>query len=431
MAISQTTRLGLYRWSAATDEFTREQMDTSHAQLESRAARFATGVALPAHAAEYVQSFFLDTSSGILYYSNGSAWVTVNSFAAPVATIAPGDTANVGTATTISRSDHRHAMLPFATTTSSVAAAAAGGSASTYARGDHQHILGTGIVNSTHIAAGAINSSTMIASNVITNTLIADTAVTRSKIETAERIPTGTIMPFVGSAAPTGWYLCDGQTVVAPGSALGLVMGSRWGTDGGGNYRVPDLRGKFPFGAYTGASWNAVSGGADTVTLTANNLPAHTHAAGTYTTTTVADHTHGSGGLLNANSTVDHTHTFLHTHNVSTSISPDVVSGGVLGTVLAITPTGTGGVYNISTTNGNVGQYSLTKYSTWTADQSASTTTATNSPSTSHTHTLSGSTAANGTHNHTLTGDSGNNTTTGAAVSILPSYTGLNFIIKY
>lgn len=68
MTISQTTRFDLYRWSEDTDAFTRSQMDTSHANIEERAARFLSGTSLPASAAEYARSFFYKTDTDTLYY---------------------------------------------------------------------------------------------------------------------------------------------------------------------------------------------------------------------------------------------------------------------------------------------------------------------------------------------------------------------------
>lgn len=81
MTISQTNRFDLYRWSEDTDAFTRSQMDTSHANIEERAARFLSGTSLPASASEYARSFFYKTDTATLYYydaEDGSGdWVPV------------------------------------------------------------------------------------------------------------------------------------------------------------------------------------------------------------------------------------------------------------------------------------------------------------------------------------------------------------------
>lgn len=70
---------------------------------------------------------------------------------------------------------------------------------------------------------------------------------------TASQIPVGSIMPFVSSAAaPTGWLLCNGQSV--PGASyreLSAVIGSSYGGNGI-NFNVPDLRNKLIYGVENG-----------------------------------------------------------------------------------------------------------------------------------------------------------------------------------
>ena len=58
-------------------------------------------------------------------------------------------------------------------------------------------------------------------------------------------VPTGTIMPYVGSEAPRGWHLCDGSSLPASAVTLRTLMG-------GGN--APDLRGMFLRGAGTNSN---------------------------------------------------------------------------------------------------------------------------------------------------------------------------------
>ena len=81
MTVSQTTRLGLYRWSEDSDSFTRSQMDTSHENLETTVARFISGTTLPAGDAEYARTLFYKTDTQKLYYYNAEdgsgSWVEV------------------------------------------------------------------------------------------------------------------------------------------------------------------------------------------------------------------------------------------------------------------------------------------------------------------------------------------------------------------
>ena len=122
-------------------------------------------------------------------------------------------------------------------------------------------------------------------------------------------VPAGVILLWSGSIAsiPSGWNLCDG-------------------TNG-----TPDLRNRFVVAAGDTYAVGA-TGGADSVTLDASQMPAHTHTFSGSTNTTGA-HTHtvpngNSGGgstvILNGNarsndsntttsSAGDHSHTFSGT----------------------------------------------------------------------------------------------------------------------
>lgn len=66
---------------------------------------------------------------------------------------------------------------------------------------------------------------------------------------------TGTVLPFAGSAAPTGWLLCDGATVSRTTYAhLFSVIGTTYGAgDGSTTFNLPDTRGEFVRGLDAGA----------------------------------------------------------------------------------------------------------------------------------------------------------------------------------
>jgi len=95
-------------------------------------------------------------------------------------------------------------------------------------------------------------------------------------------VPVGSILDFAGTSAPTSYLVCDGSSYdTGIYAALFSVIGYTWGGSGA-NFNVPNLQGKVTAGQGGGLlSPDAVgtSGGSSTVSLVANNLPAHTHPA--------------------------------------------------------------------------------------------------------------------------------------------------------
>jgi len=76
MTVSQTTRLDLYTWSASEDEFTREQMTSSHQSLEDNVAIFVTGTSVtpPTASTGNTNAFYWDTTSNILHFRGDDSW---------------------------------------------------------------------------------------------------------------------------------------------------------------------------------------------------------------------------------------------------------------------------------------------------------------------------------------------------------------------
>ncbi|RFM36865.1 phage tail protein [Chitinophaga silvisoli] len=91
----------------------------------------------------------------------------------------------------------------------------------------------------------------------------------------------GEIRAFSFGYTPEGWLSCDGSTYsVFSQQALYAVIGNYYGGTPGQNFKVPDLRGITLLGknpAVSGFNVVGASGGADTVTLTSNNIAAHNH----------------------------------------------------------------------------------------------------------------------------------------------------------
>ena len=93
--------------------------------------------------------------------------------------------------------------------------------------------------------------------------------------------PTGTLLSYAGSSAPTGYLLCDGTAVSRTTySDLFAIVGTTYGVGNGTTtFNVPDLRGRIPVGKNTGTfSTLGGTGGAETHTLSTSEIPSHTHS---------------------------------------------------------------------------------------------------------------------------------------------------------
>ena len=93
----------------------------------------------------------------------------------------------------------------------------------------------------------------------------------------------GQIILFAGNFAPDGWALCDGRLLpVHEYEALFNAIGTTYGGDGQSTFALPDLRSRVPIGEGRGRGSDYSLGqavGAETATLTTQQLPAHGHQA--------------------------------------------------------------------------------------------------------------------------------------------------------
>jgi microcystin-dependent protein len=87
----------------------------------------------------------------------------------------------------------------------------------------------------------------------------------------------GEIRMFGGNFAPAGWALCDGSVMPISGNeTLFTLIGTTYGGDGQSTFALPDLRSRVPI--HVGAGFVlGQHGGAETVTLTATQMPIHSH----------------------------------------------------------------------------------------------------------------------------------------------------------
>ncbi len=87
----------------------------------------------------------------------------------------------------------------------------------------------------------------------------------------------GEIRMFAGNFAPAGWMFCEGQLLpISEYETLFNLIGTTYGGDGQSTFALPDLRGRIPIHFGNGFTL-AETGGAEEITLTVNQIPAHSH----------------------------------------------------------------------------------------------------------------------------------------------------------
>ena len=90
--------------------------------------------------------------------------------------------------------------------------------------------------------------------------------------------------PFIGELklmsfnfAPKGWALCNGQLLpINQNQALFSLLGTNYGGNGIQTFALPDLRSRTPMHTGNGSTLGE-RGGAEAVTLTLTQMPAHPH----------------------------------------------------------------------------------------------------------------------------------------------------------
>lgn len=187
--------------------------------------------------------------------------------------------------------------------------------------------------------------------------------------------PVGTVIPTLADSEPgEGWKICNGQALSkADFPRLYDLIGDTFGSSAD-SFNLPDLRERFPMGA--GTTPLRQLGGAASVSLTVDQLPAHSHG--------VADPGHG--------------HTFVGTPHSHSITDPGHTHAA------AIAQTGTGGSSGTGAVAGSTG---------------SATTGITVAPAT-----------AGGTVQSATTGITINETGAGEAVDILPPFVAVNWMVR-
>lgn len=92
----------------------------------------------------------------------------------------------------------------------------------------------------------------------------------------------GSVFAFGFNFSPIGWAPCDGQLLsISQYQALFALIGTTYGGDGVSTFGLPNLMGRTPIGFGQGLGLQnyvlGQIGGAENLTLTVGNMPAHTH----------------------------------------------------------------------------------------------------------------------------------------------------------
>ncbi|EIA09132.1 tail fiber protein [Flavobacterium frigoris] len=123
-------------------------------------------------------------------------------------------------------------------------------------------------------------------------------------------VPTGSIMPFIGTTAPNGWLLCNGSSF----ASLDVVITANLKALLGGSTNTPDLKGIFlrgigrqcnAYGCYEGPELKAIQ---------QDDLKSHLHAA-SLPTNSAGSHNHNDNSNFNRVLSMDGKYTVGGTDN--------------------------------------------------------------------------------------------------------------------
>lgn len=235
--------------------------------------------------------------------------------------------------------------------------------------------------------------------------------------------PAGVVLPYAGSAAPTGFLLCDGSSKLRADYAdLFTAIGTTFGSVDGTHFTLPDMRSRTPVGAGTGTVVATfASRASNVITVTG---PSNISDNDFQTGQPVLYHSSSSvmTGLTN-----DTTYYLIRTGNLTFSLASSLANA-VAGTAISLSSDGSGTqiftLTHAARTLGNRGGEET--HALVTAELAA------------HTHTTT--LPANGTAGGNANWWAGNNSSTASPVTsssggsgahnIMTPFLVLNYIIK-
>jgi microcystin-dependent protein len=93
----------------------------------------------------------------------------------------------------------------------------------------------------------------------------------------------GEIRMFAGNFPPVGWLFCDGQQMpISENETLFQLIGTTYGGDGESTFNLPNFQSRIPIHMGTSSASGVTyqigeTGGVESVTLTTQQIPTHTH----------------------------------------------------------------------------------------------------------------------------------------------------------
>jgi microcystin-dependent protein len=139
----------------------------------------------------------------------------------------------------------------------------------------------------------------------------------------------GEIRMFGGNFAPAGWMLCEGATLpISEYETLFQLIGTTYGGDGESTFNLPNLASRVPIHMGQGPDGTTYQigemAGTESVTLTTQQMPAHTHAA---LTTNAAGTASPTGAFFaSSTSTQAGTNAYNADEAAGTNLNPNMIS---------------------------------------------------------------------------------------------------------